>query len=115
MALMRDAVWPAVQEFRLPHEAGVRMGMSLQPAEDGRVLVRAEVTDSALLAEDEALIAATEAEVRRWTGTAAPFGFTKAHRFSTIPPSGDSTECHTRVSEIVRRAPGLSRSLSSPS
>ena len=81
----------------------------------GRALVRAEVTDSALIAEDEALIAATEAEVRRWTGTAAPFGFTKAHRFSTITHSGDATECHTRVSEIVRRAPGLSRSLSSPS
>jgi protoporphyrinogen oxidase len=88
-----------------------------QRAMPDRVLVRAEVTaDADVISEtDDALLAATEAELRRWTETEAPFGFTKVHRFSTVEPGGDATECEARVAEIARRAPGLSIALPSPS
>lgn len=73
-----------------------------------RVLVRAELATTELPEDDEMLVRTVEAELRRWTGTEAPFGFTKAHRFDTLAPDGDATECRTRVAEIARRVPGLS-------
>lgn len=73
-----------------------------------RTLVRVELAAGDLAPEDPALEALAEQELRRWTETAAPFGFRKTHRFSTLTPDGDATECHTRVAEIVTRFPGLS-------
>jgi len=73
----------------------------------GRVLVRAEVADVAPC-DDEQLTRQVEAELRRWTGTRAPFGFTKVHRFTARAPDGDAAECRARVEEIARRVPGLS-------
>lgn len=73
-----------------------------------RVLVRAEPALDELPDDDEELVRIVEAELRSWTGTEAPFGFTKVHRFTTVAPDGDATECRTRVAEIARRVPGLS-------
>jgi protoporphyrinogen oxidase len=73
-----------------------------------RVLVRAEPALDQLPEHDDELVRLVEAELRRWTGTEAPFGFTKVHRFRTVAPDGDATECRTRVAEIATRVPGLS-------
>ncbi|MCK5941751.1 MAG: FAD-dependent oxidoreductase [Planctomycetes bacterium] len=78
----------------------------------GRVLVRAEVAlderPDEVLDDDAALVDLVEPELRRWTGTEAPFGFTKVHRFATVAPDGTATECRTRVLEIVAGVAGLS-------
>ena len=79
-------------------------------APPGRFLIRAEVAASSLTEDDRVLAATAEAEVRRWTETRAPFDFAKVHRFRTIEPCGDVTECRTRVDEISRRAHGMSAS-----
>lgn len=73
----------------------------------GRALVRAEVSGD-LSRGDAELTLAVEAELRRWTGVTAPFGFTKVHRFATVAADGDATECRARVEEIARRVPGMS-------
>lgn len=74
----------------------------------GRVLVRAELVRTAT-GDDEALTRSADAELRRWTGATAPFGFTKVHRFSRPAPDGDAAECRARLEEIARRMPGLRR------
>ena len=73
-----------------------------------RTLVRVELDVAEPACADDALEALAESELRRWTGTEAPFGFRKVHRFTTLTPDGDATECATRVAEILTRVPGLS-------
>ncbi len=73
-----------------------------------RALVRVEFAAADLPEDDATLEDVAEAQLRRWTGTGAPFGFRKTHRFTTRAPDGDATECATRVAEILTRVPGLS-------
>jgi protoporphyrinogen oxidase len=73
-----------------------------------RCLVRAEVTMPELPEDDVEVVRIAEAELRQWTLTKAPFGFTKVHRFTTPVHDGCLVECRTRVDEIAKRVPGLS-------
>ena len=73
----------------------------------GRFLVRCELLGEALAADDGAAIAAAEAELRRWTGTNARFGFTKLHRFAADAEDGARVECRVRLQGVAQRAPGL--------
>ena len=73
-----------------------------------RALVRAEAAFDELPDDDAEVTRRVEAELRRWTGTEAAFGFTKVHRFATVTPDGDEAECRARTGEIVARADGLS-------
>ena len=73
-----------------------------------RNLVRTELAMASLPDDDQELSNIAEAELRRWTGTKAPFGFTKVHRFATDSHDGCYAECHARVLEIAQRCSGLS-------
>ena len=73
----------------------------------GRFLVRCELVGEALAADDGAALAAAAAELRRWTGTNARFGFTKLHRFAADAEDGARVECCVRLQGLAQRAPGL--------
>ena len=73
-----------------------------------RCLVRTEITMAELPEDDAEITRIAEVELRRWTLTKAPFGFTKVHRFSTPVHDGCQVECLTRVNEIAKRVPGIS-------
>tara|TARA_R110002096_G_scaffold157180_4_gene322043 strand:- start:1753 stop:2721 length:969 start_codon:yes stop_codon:yes gene_type:complete len=73
-----------------------------------RCLVRTELTMAELPDDDAEVTRIAEEELRRWTGTKAPFGFTKVHRFTTPSHDGCQVECRTRVEEIAQRVPGIS-------
>ena len=70
--------------------------------------MRAEAAFDELPDDDAEVTRRVEAELRRWTGTRAAFGFTKVHRFTTVTHDGDEAECRARTGEIVARADGLS-------
>lgn len=74
----------------------------------GRRLVRCEVRGPLPGEVDAAVLAAAEHELRRWTGTAAPFPFTKLHRFATAVDDAALVECRARLHGLVARATGLS-------
>lgn len=75
-------------------------------ARPGHFLLRAELV-SPPGAEDAALMATAEAEVRRWTGTRATFAFRKLHHFAVERPDGALVECRTRLRTLPHRLPGL--------
>ncbi|MEZ6038006.1 MAG: NAD(P)-binding protein [Planctomycetota bacterium] len=58
--------------------------------------------------DDATCEALAEQALRRWTGTAAAFGFRKVHRFTTPQRGGAYAECRARIAELTRRVPGLS-------
>ncbi|HEX6812233.1 MAG TPA: FAD-dependent oxidoreductase [Planctomycetota bacterium] len=74
----------------------------------GRFLVRCELVGAALARDDAAALATAEAELRRWTGVSAHFGFTKLHRFTVEVQDGAFVECRARVQQFAARLPGLS-------
>jgi protoporphyrinogen oxidase len=78
-----------------------------QRALPGRFLVRAELAGDALAADDAALAATAEAELRRWTGTAAPMPFTKVHRFAAAVEHAADVECRVRLRAIAGRLDAL--------
>lgn len=73
-----------------------------------RCLARVEVAMTELPENDVEVTDITETELRRWTLTKAPFGFTKVHRFNTTVHDGCQVECLTRIDEIAKRVPGIS-------
>jgi protoporphyrinogen oxidase len=73
----------------------------------GRFLVRCELAGPTLEQDDEALLAAAEGELRRWTGTRAPVGFRKVHRFLADVEDGARVECRVRLLGLAARATGL--------
>ena len=75
---------------------------------DGRCLVRAELTLDATDGDDRELAARAAADLRRFTGTRARFGFVKVHRFETFAHGGVFAECHARIADLAARLPGLS-------
>jgi len=80
-----------------------------QRAIGDRFLLRAELTCNEPAHDDRALTAAVEQHLRACTGTTAPFGFQKVHRFVAPLRDGLATECRARFHEIVQRVPGMSR------
>ena len=73
----------------------------------GRFLVRCELTGPLLAADDDAVLAAAAAELRRWSGVRAPFPFTKLHRFACDLVDAALVECRTRLQGLAARAAGL--------
>lgn len=75
----------------------------------GRFLLRSELAGEvvAAAAGDDALVAAAVAELRRWTGCRAEFGFTKVHRFGTVRRDATWAECRTRLRALAGSVPGL--------
>ena len=72
----------------------------------GRFLVRCEVAvpDGA---SDDDVLALAAAELRRWTGTQAPFGLQKLHRFEVEVADGALVETRQRLAALPARVPGL--------
>lgn len=79
-----------------------------QRALPGRLLLRAEVAGAAVAGDDAAVIAAVEAELRRWTGTTAKLPFAKVHRFAVPADAAAEVECRTRLAALAARIDGLS-------
>ena len=73
-----------------------------------RLLVRLEIAMDALPDGDAEITKVAVSELRRFTTTAAKFGFTKVHRFNATVPDGCSAECQARVHELTARVPNLS-------
>lgn len=72
----------------------------------GRFLVRCEVT-VADGASDDDVLALAAAELRRWTGTQAPLGLQKLHRFEVEVVDGALVEARQRLAALPARVPGL--------
>jgi protoporphyrinogen oxidase len=72
----------------------------------GRFLVRCEVAVAEAASDDEVLALAA-AELRRWTGTRAPFGLQKLHRFEVEVADGALAEVRQRLAALPMRVPGL--------
>lgn len=72
----------------------------------GRFLVRCEVAVPDGATDDEVLVLAA-AELRRWTGTQAPFGLQKLHRFEVEVADGALAETRQRLAALPTRVPGL--------
>jgi protoporphyrinogen oxidase len=73
----------------------------------GRFLIRAELGNAPSTAADADLLAIAATEVRRWTGTSAPFGLEKLHRFLVEVPDGHRVECRQRLAALPARVRGL--------
>ncbi len=73
----------------------------------GRFLVRAEIADAPASVPEPELLAIAAAEVRRWTGTRAPFGLQKLHRFVIEAPDGHRVETRQRLASLCGRVPGF--------
>ncbi|MBL8755546.1 MAG: hypothetical protein JNK15_19775, partial [Planctomycetes bacterium] len=73
----------------------------------GRFLVRAELAAAPPTTPDADLLAVAATEVRRWTGTTAPFGLEKLHRFQVEVHDGHRIECRQRLAALPARVPGL--------
>jgi len=67
----------------------------------GRGLVRCEIGDAGLAADDEATTKTATNELRAWTGTRAAFPFTKVHRFHDDLHDGAAAECRVRLHAIA--------------
>lgn len=72
-----------------------------------RFLIRAETADIELPDDDDELLETLHAELCRWTGVDAAFGFRRVHRFDVAADDGIETECRVRLAELERRVPGL--------
>jgi protoporphyrinogen oxidase len=70
----------------------------------GRFLSRCELVAES---SDDAVLATAERELRRWTGTRAPFALRKLHRFEQERHDGALVETKTRLLDLHRRLPGL--------
>jgi protoporphyrinogen oxidase len=70
----------------------------------GRFLVRLECEAEA---DDDALLALAEAELRRWTATTAPLALHKVHRFAAEIGDGALVECRARLRDLPARVRGL--------
>ncbi len=78
-----------------------------QRALPGRFLLRMELATPIADADDAMLVAAAEAELRRWTGTRAPLPFTKVHRFAVAIDDAAHVECRVRLRAIAAQLDGL--------
>lgn len=90
---------------------------SLDPADDQRalqadLLARTAIelpanADTTTGASDDDVLALAAAELRRWTGTQAPFGLQKLHRFEVEIVDGALVEARQRLAALPARVPGL--------
>src|SRR5262245_22313523 len=80
-----------------------------QRAVAGKALVRAELGTDATAggADDDAVSALAERELRRITGWTGTVLFRRVHRFKELVRDGAYAECLVRVRDLVRRASGL--------
>ena len=73
----------------------------------GRFLLRCELAGEPAAGADADLVATATAELRRQTGHAAAFGFTKVHRFESTTRDATWAECRVRLLGLATRIAGL--------